>query len=346
MAGQPQRFTSMFHLHPGCSFFCRFRPLIAAALVGTFSTAALAVPVHEVTTVKPSKVIDVSTMKGLFAKKKRVAIAGYQVAFVTRNKASAHASNILGGGSGARASLETFLGNVDYATMQAIADEAYAGFVKKMAETGVEVVPLEEVKAAKAFQQIETRPTSAEQAWTVQFQGAHYIIVPASGLALWFNQYDGLAGGKAGRGNVKAMAELSKELDAAVLQPSIAVDFAYLEKSGGSFARRASVEAQNGMLVVPAASVFWGSTEGFTYTKFVDGFWAEGATGKWVKAEEANNRGLVKGLMSAGIDIGPVRSKKGIVLEADPAIFKAKTIELLNGTSEAYKRAVMELRGK
>lgn len=333
------------HTSPG-SLAVRFRILVGALASVAAAAATFAVPVSEVGTVRPNKIIDVSTMKGLFAKKNRVAIAGYQVAFVTRNKASAHAAGLLSGGSGARASLETFLGNVDYATMQAIADEAYAGFVKKMTEAGVEVVPLEKVKAAKAFQSLETRATSEQQAYTVQFQGAHYIIVPASGLPLWFNQYDGLAGGKAGRGNVKAMAELSKELDAAVLHPSIAVDFAYLDKSGGSFARRASVEAQNGMLVVPAASVFWGSTEGLTYTKFVDGFWAEGATGKWVNAEEANNRALVKGLMSAGIDIGPVRSKKAIVLEADPAVFKAKTVELLNGTSEAYKRAVMELRGK
>jgi hypothetical protein len=303
-----------------------------------------AVSVSEASNVKPGKIIDVSTMKGIFPKKTRVAVAGYQVAFVTRNKATAHAANLLGGGSGAKASLETFLGNVDYALMQSIADEAYAGFLKRMEEAGLEVVPLEQIKAAKAFAQLETRPASAEQAYTVQFQGAHYILVPGGGLPLWFNHYDGLAGGKGSKGNMKVMAELAKELDAAVLQPSIAVDFSYLEKSGGNLARRASVEAQNGMLVVPAASVFWGSTEHLTYTKFVDGFWAEGATGKWVKAEEATNRALVKGLISAGIDIGPVRAKKAIVLEADPAVFKAKTLELLHGTSDAYKRAVQELR--
>ncbi len=303
---------------------------------------ASAVSTREAATVKPGKIIDVSSMKGLFQKKTRVAIAGYQVAFVTRNKATAKAAGLLGSGSGAKASLQTFLGNVDRELMQSIVDEAHANFVAKMEEAGLEVLPMETVRAAKAFAQFETVPTT--QAYNVEFQGAHYVIIPATGLPLWFNNYDGLAGGKGSRKNLKVMAELSKELDAAVLQPSIAIDFAYLDKSGGMLANRASVEAQNGMMVVPAASVFWGSTEYLTYTKFVDGFWAEGGTGKWVNAEEANNRSLVKGLSGLGIDIGPVSAKKAIVLEADRDAFRTKTLEVLEGTAEAYKRGVLEIR--
>lgn len=319
------------------------RAAVCVALTFVVPVAS-AVSTREAASVKPGKIIDVSSMKGLFQKKGRVAIAGYQVAFVTRNKATAKAAGMLGSGSGAKASLQTFLGNVDHELMQSIVDEAHTKFVAKMQEAGLEVVPMETVKAAAAFQQLETMPTSATKAYSVEFQGAHYVIVPATGLPLWFNNYDGLAGGKGSKKNLKVMAQLSKELDAAVLQPSIAIDFAYLEKSGGMLANRASVEAQNGMMVVPAASVFWGSTEGLTYTKFVDGFWAEGETGKWVNAEEANNRSLVKGLAGLGIDIGPVSAKKAIVLEADRDAFRTKTLEVLEGTSEAYKRGVLEIR--
>jgi hypothetical protein len=140
------------------------------------------------------------------------------------------------------------------------------------------------------------------------------------------------------------MAALSKELDAAVIHPSIAVDFAYMETSGGKFSRNASVEAGNGMFVVPPASVFWGSTETITYTKFVDGFWAEGPTGKWADAKSANNAALVKGLAGLGIDVGPVSKKKAIVLEADRAVFKERTLHLLAGSSEAYKRGIQAVR--
>lgn len=319
------------------------RAAVCVALTAIVPVAS-ALSTREAAAAKPGKVIDVSSMKVLFKKQNRIAIAGYQVAFVTRNKATAKAAGMLSSGSGAKASLQTFLGNVDHDLMQSIVDEAHAKFVAKMQEAGLEIVPMETVKAAAAFQQLETVPASAAQAYNVEFQGAHYVILPVTGLPLWFNQYDGLAGGKGSKKNMKLMAQLSKELDAAILQPSIAVDFAYLEKSGGMLANRASVEAQSGMMVVPAASVFWGSVETLTYTKFVDGFWAEGGTGKWVSADEANNRALVKGLAGLGIDIGPVSSKKAIVLEADRDAYREKTLELLEGTSEAYRKGVLEIR--
>lgn len=322
------------------------RSTMAAALSACLALpqAAHAVPASEAGTIKPGKVIDVKSISPLFKKKNKAVIAGYQVAFVTRNKASAHAMNLMGGGT-AKASLETFLGNVDYAQMQAIVDEAHAHFVQKLQEAGIEVIPAERLAASKAFPQLELTSGSAAQPYKVEFQGAHYVVVPATGLPLWFNQYDGLgAKGNQSKKNTKLMAELSKELDAAVLAPTFAVDFSYLDASGGKFSKKASVSAQNGMLIVPPATVFWGSTDYLTYPKFVDGFWAEGGTGTFVNAEEANNRALVKGLAGMGIDIGPVTSRKAIVLEADPALFHAKTVELLDGAAELFKRAVKDIR--
>lgn len=308
--------------------------LVAPADVRAVSTA-------EASTVNPGKVIDLGQVKPLFKKYRRVAVAGYQVSFVTHNKATAHATNILGSGT-AKASLETFLGNVDAALMKQIADEAYATFIAKLQESGVEVVPWETIKASKAYATLERHPRQA--GYTVKFQGATYAIVPAAEFPLWFNNYDGLAGGKGSGKNLKFMAALSRELEAAVIQPSLAVDFAYLDASGGKFSKRASVDAQNGMFIVPAASVFWGHTDGLVYSKFSDGFWAVGATGKWTKAGASNNSALVKGLGGLGIDIGPATLKKAIVLDADPAVFKQKTLEVLDGAAEVYKRAIREVR--
>lgn len=303
---------------------------------------ASAVSTAEAETVKISKAIDVGSVKMLFKKKNRAVLAGYQVAFVTRNKATASAGLY---GSGARATMEAFLGNVDYALMQEIADAAYANHVKRLQEAGIEVVPMEQVKASKAFQALETTPGSAAAPYKVNFQGADYVVVPASGFPLWFNKYDGLgAAGEQSKKNLKLMAELSKEFDAVVLQPSFGVDFAYMDTSGGAFARKASVEIQGGMAIVPAASVYWGSLDYIVYPKFLDGFWAVGGTGKFVNAEEASNRALVKGLADMGLDIGPVRSKKGVVLEADREAFKARSIELLDGTAVLFKRAVQDVR--
>lgn len=321
-------------------------PRLLLALLATLSltTPAIvrAVPTTEATTVNPGKVIDMAVVKNQFKKNSRVAIAGFQISFVTHNKATAHAMNALGSGT-AKASIETFLGNVDEALMKQIANEAYVTFVQKLKEAGIEVVPWETVKASKAYAQLELHPQ--QKAYTVNFQGATYAVIPAADFPLWFNNFDGLAGGKGGRKNHVVMNDLGRELNALVIQPSLAVDFAYLDTSGGKFAKRASVEAQNGMLIVPAASVFWaGQGGGLSYAKFVDGFWAEGATGTWTKAGASNNAALVKGLAGLGIDIGPASSKKAIVLDADPVVFKQKTLELLAAAAEVYKRGIQEVR--
>lgn len=316
----------------------------AAALSSAFllPTLASAMPVTEAVTAKPGKVIDMSAVKPLFKKKSRAVIAGYQVAFVTHNKASAYA----GGGSGARAGIETFLGNVDYVLMQQIADEAYATYVKKLQEAGIEVIDAEKVKASASFQALETTPVQAGTPYQVNYQGADMVVVPATGFPLWFNQYDGLnANGNKGKKNLKHMAALAKEFDAAVLQPSMVVDFSWIDTSGGQLARKASASAGNTPYMVQAATVFWGSTEGgLTYAKFPGGLWSTTPTGQFAEADNSNNTALVKGLGAMGIDIGPVRAKKAIVLQADPAAFKGAVLDLLGGASEVYKRAIQDVR--
>lgn len=230
--------------------------------------------------------------------------------------------------------------------MQQIANEAYATYVKKLQEAGIEVVDAEKVKASANFQALETTPGSATSPYQVNYGGADMVVVPATGLPLWFNQYDGLnANGNKGKKNLKAMAALAKEFDAAVLQPSMVVDFSWIDTSGGQLARKASASAGNTPYMVQAATVFWGSTEGgLTYAKFPTGLWSTTPTGQFQEADSSNNVALVKGLGSIGIDIGAVRSKKAIVLEADPAAFKGAAVDLLAGASEIYKRAIQDVR--
>jgi hypothetical protein len=312
------------------------------ALVACLVPSSFAITAEDCYTANPAKIIDTYGIKKI-TKPVRLAIAGYQVSFVVRNKSTAHATNILGSGT-AKSSMETFLGNVDYALMQQIADAAYADFVEQMKATGHQVLTLEEVKAAKAYAKLEKVSVSATTPHRAKLQNMHLIVVPATGLELWFNKFDGLSSGKGGD-NVRVLAELEKELQAVVLQPSIALDFAYLEASGGKFARKASVEAQNGMLLVPAATVYWSTAGGgLVYTKFQDGVWVDGPTGKWSKAKSDNNAALVKGLAGLGIDIGPVSSKKAIVLDADPEAFKVKSIDVLKAAHNLYRRGLENAR--
>jgi hypothetical protein len=312
------------------------------ALILSLASSAFAITAEDCYNANPAKVIDVSGIKKI-KKPVRLAIAGYQVSFVVRNKATAHAMNALGSGT-AKSSMETFLGNVDYALMQEIADAAYADFVEQMKATGHQVLSEEEVKGAKAYAKLTKVPVSATSPHYTKMQNMHIIVVPASGLPLWFNKFDGLSANK-GANNVRTMGELEKELQAVVIQPSITLDFAYLDAAGGKFARKASVEAQNGMLLVPAATVYWSTGGGgLVFTKFQDGVWVDGPTGKWSTAKSDNNASLVKGLAGLGVDIGPVSGKKAIVLEADPAAFKTKSLEVLKAAHNLYRRGLENAR--
>ncbi|MCC2675856.1 MAG: hypothetical protein K0R58_2803, partial [Ramlibacter sp.] len=153
------------------------------------------------------------------------------------------------------------------------------------------------------------------------------------------------ANGNKGKKNLKHMAALAKEFDAAVLQPSMVVDFSWLDTSGGQLARKANVEAGTSPYMVAAATVFWGTTDGgLAYAKFPGGLWSTTSTGKFTEASNDSNYLLVKGLGYMGVDIGAVRSKKAVVLEADPAVFKGAVVELLGGASEIYKRAIQDIR--
>jgi hypothetical protein len=83
------------------------------------------------------------TNRGGIKGAKKVAISVFNVAFPRENHftATSRGSSILGGFStGAAASLKTTLKGLDKATMQRIADRAYAGFVSDLEKAGFEVM--------------------------------------------------------------------------------------------------------------------------------------------------------------------------------------------------------------
>ncbi|HYP04894.1 MAG TPA: hypothetical protein VER03_01560 [Bryobacteraceae bacterium] len=100
----------------------------ALALAAVSERPAYAIDVQEISSDKVKDLIDLKALKSLKSVQK-VAIPGFRVAFVTRNKVTARSEDWLGGmgggrSSGSKASMEVMLGNVDYALMQSIVDEA------------------------------------------------------------------------------------------------------------------------------------------------------------------------------------------------------------------------------
>ncbi|HEY0140476.1 MAG TPA: hypothetical protein VGF48_06240 [Thermoanaerobaculia bacterium] len=328
---------------------------IAAALlaVSLLAPQLHAISAKEAATTEVKKLVqDMKPFKGVKAAQ-RVAIPTYRVLFVTRNKVTARAEDWLGGvgggsSSGAKASMEVMLGNMDYAALQAIVDAAYADFVAQIKATGVEVVPFETVKASAAYQTLKINGGNAAKPYTKVLPGGqtHVVILSPTEIPLWFTNWDGgITDQGMSQANIKALGNLSKELNAALLYPTMMVDFAALSGSGGKFARRAEVGAQKAVFIHPVGTLFWTQDHrGAAFSRITDGIGAEGDPGAFISGGESNNSGLVKGLQDIGIDIGPAKSKKNLVLEANPAEFSKMALEALGAVNDLYKRALVEAK--
>ena len=317
-------------------------------LIAAFSVSTFAISPGDVATTDIRKLVDVKSIKGAKGAK-RVAVPGYRVIFTTRSKVVANAEDWLGGvgggtSSGAKASMEVVLGNVDFATLQKIADEAYGDFLADLKEGGLEVVAPEAVMASASFQKMKMTGSTADKPYTKRSRDAKtsYVVASPSSIPLWFTNWDGdISDQGMNQTNTRALLAMAKELDALLLFPIMHVDFATLGSSGGKFARRASVNAKAAIYTNPAYTLFYISNDkGFAFARIHDGVGVEGDPGEFVTADQASNAAFIEGMQKIGIDFGPVRSKKNMVLQTNPANFQSLAVEALTGTNEAFRRAV------
>ena len=304
----------------------------------------------DVATTDIRKLVDVKSIKGARGMK-RVVIPGYRVLFTTRSKVVARAEDWLGGvgggsSSGSKATMEVVLGNVEFATLQGIADAAYADLLEDLKSGGIEVVPVETMKASAAFQKIKPTPSTAEKPYTKKSRDKNtdWLVVSPGALPLFFTNWDGDVSDQGmSQTNIRAIMAMSKELDALVLYPIMHIDFATLGASGGKFARRASVQAKAAIYANPAYTLFYiANDKGGAFARINDGIGVEGDPGEFVKADEASNAAFIGSMQKIGIDFGPVKSKKNMVLQANRENFHGLAFEALTGTNEAFRRALQE----
>ena len=316
----------------------------------SLSLPAFAIAPADIATTDIRKLVDVKSLKGARGAK-RVAVPGYRVIFTTRSKVTANAQDFLGGvgggrSSGAKASMEVVLGNVDFETLQKITDAAYADFIEDLQSSGLEVVPLETITASPSFAKMKITGSTAAKPYTKKSRDAktHYLVTSPTAIPLWFTNWDGdISDQGMNQTNTKAIMALSKELDALLLFPIMHVDFASLGASGGKFARRASVTAKAAIYANPAYTLFYiGNDKGFAFARVNDGIGVEGDPGEFVTADQASNASFIEGMQKIGIDFGPVKSKKNMVLQTNRDNFHSLALEALTGTNEAFRRGVQE----
>jgi hypothetical protein len=324
------------------------RLAVAALLVLSLSISAFAISPADVATADIRKLVDVKSIRGAKGAK-RVAVPGYRVIFTTRSKVVANAEDWLGGvgggkSSGAKATMEVVLGNVDFDDLQTIADAAYADFIDELKAGGIEVVPLETVMASPSFAKMKMTGSTADKPYTKRSRDAKtsYVVASPSAIPLWFTNFDGdISDQGMGQTNIRALLSMARELDALILFPIMHVDFASLGSSGGKFARRASVTAKAAIYVNPAYTLFYIANEkGGAFARMTDGIGVEGDPGEFVTADQASNAPFIEGMQKIGIDFGPVKSKKNMVLQANRENFQSLALEALTGTNEAFRRAI------
>lgn len=319
-------------------------------VVLSLSLQAFAISPADVATADIRKLVDVKSIRGAKGAK-RVAVPGYRVIFTTRSKVVARAEDWLGGvgggsSSGAKATMEVVLGNVEFPTLQAIADAAYADLIDELKAGGLEVVPLETITASAAFQKMKMTGSTAEKPYTKRSRDrkTDYLVVSPTAIPLWFTNFDGdISDQGMGQTNIRAIMSMAKELDTLVLFPIMHVDFASLGGSGGKFARRASVTAKAAIYANPAYTLFYIANEkGGAFARMTDSIGVEGDPGQFVTANDASNEAFIGSMQKIGIDFGPVKNKKNMVLQTNRENFHSLALEALSGTNEAFRRGLQE----
>lgn len=208
----------------------------------------------------------------LAAREQKVAVAGYRVAFVVRNSATAYAGSgvaNIGQSTGYNRTItqaqnrkiEVGLQNVNRQLMQAITDRLYADFVEQLKAAGKTVVTQEELLRAPSFAKLERTQVSDKDAYAVSPTGdaRHYIVFAPTGMPLYFIAGESLGDkGPFSQTNNKMLGEISKETKSVLLLPQIVIDFAEVESSGRSnFRSNAHVDAKPGIALVPMHTIVW-----------------------------------------------------------------------------------------
>jgi len=208
----------------------------------------------------------------LAAREQRVAVAGYRVAFVVRNSATAYAGSgvaNIGQSTGYNRTItqaqnrkiEVGLQNVNRQLMQAITDRLYADFVEQLKIAGKTVIAQEELLRAPSFAKLERTEVPANDAYTVSPTGdaRHYIVLAPSGMPLYFIAGESLGDkGPFSQANNKVLGAISKETQSVLLLPQVVIDFAEVESSGRSnFRSNAHVDAKPGITLVPMHTIVW-----------------------------------------------------------------------------------------
>lgn len=176
----------------------------------------------------------------------RIAVPGYRLGIVAQ-------SGIKAMGSSGSVSAETSvrLTGVSLEMMRNIADQAYADFMTQAAATGRPLVPMSEITACKGYSLLKTTAVPFNKR---PFADARQVaMVSPHDQPLIFTHFDSPLTDRSPMdlGNWRAINQMSVDLKAVVLLPTVVFDFAELTGSGFKvYSNSASVGVKPGLYMV------------------------------------------------------------------------------------------------
>lgn len=185
----------------------------------------------------------------VFAKRPKVAVLGYSVAFFRTGEARATAGGF-GSESAIRSSkVSTYMTGISDADLQKIVDAANADLAERLKGTGVPVLTEAELSSLGEYAKVQWGPAGAiggkgkidgraEKGWTTHAPSGQRVV-----NGFFFNPV--AMGMMAAVGNMNTLGKLAHEADAILVIPQLGLDYADIESSGQkTWGGRASVSAE------------------------------------------------------------------------------------------------------
>lgn len=184
----------------------------------------------------------------VFAKRPKVAVLGYSVAFFRTGEARATAGGF-GSESAIRSSkVETYMTGISDAQLQKIVDAANADLAQRLQGTGVAVLTEAELASLSEYAKVQWASGKlggkgkidgrAEKGWTTHAASGQRLV-----NGFYFNPVPmGMMGAV---GNMNTLGKLAHEADAILVIPQLGLDYADIESSGQkTWGGRAGVSAE------------------------------------------------------------------------------------------------------
>jgi hypothetical protein len=186
----------------------------------------------------------------------QVIIGAFSVGFATYKTDSAKAGGgLTGSGFGGKSTAKSTLIGIDDATMQAITDTAYKGFVADLQAKGYTVVDRASLAGDPDFAKTKTYPNPYEDSSGGLFgtSSKTKYFAPSSfgGLKVFMGDIAGLTGGFGFDNPSISASQFAKSKGIKVLNVSYVLDFANAESYGNWATTTSNVNVGQGMTIIP-----------------------------------------------------------------------------------------------